>query len=325
MTGSPSRLSNRDLLSALLVIVLWGLNFVPTKYALSDFTPFQLGAARFLLAAFPLVFLVPRPQVPVKWLFLYAGTQGVGQFGLLFFALEWGMTASLASVLMQTQIFFTALMGALVLGESIPASLKFGMAIAGAGLACFVVNLTTDSGLSGVTAASFLVTLAAATMWACSNIVVKSVQATGEPHSPLALICWSCLISGLAFAAIGWLFDDPAVRWTWLDAGLGSWVSVLYLGGIANGVAFWLWTVLLTRHPASRVAPFSLGIPVVGMLAGIFLLGEEVTRLQWIGSLLVMSALVFVMLSSRRYLERMRQRYRRPRPGSSPLVTAARR
>ena len=39
-----ARFTPRDLLAALAVVVIWGLNFVAMKFALHDFTPFQLGA-----------------------------------------------------------------------------------------------------------------------------------------------------------------------------------------------------------------------------------------------------------------------------------------
>lgn len=77
-------LSTVDLASALGVVVIWGLNFVAMKVSLRDFTPFQLGAARYLLAAFPLMLFIKRPQLPMRWLVYYGLAQGVGQFGLLF-------------------------------------------------------------------------------------------------------------------------------------------------------------------------------------------------------------------------------------------------
>ena len=60
---NEARLSGRDLAAALGVIVIWGLNFVAMKFALHDFTPFQLGAARYLLAVLPLVFFVRSPKL----------------------------------------------------------------------------------------------------------------------------------------------------------------------------------------------------------------------------------------------------------------------
>jgi O-acetylserine/cysteine efflux transporter len=105
MTG---RLTGRDLLALSVVVTLWGLNFVVMKFALRDFTPFQLGAARYVFAVLPLMLFIKPPPIARQWLLMYGVFQGVGQFGLLFFALKIGMTAALASVLLQTQIFFTA-------------------------------------------------------------------------------------------------------------------------------------------------------------------------------------------------------------------------
>lgn len=309
MSGSSPTLTARDLAAVTLVILLWGLNFVPTKLALQAFTPFQLGAARFLLAAFPLVLFLPRPPIPFKWLLLYGLTQGVGQFGFLFLALDIGMTTALASVLMQTQIFFTALMGATLLGEVISRPLKAGMAVASVGLVCFAVNAILASGTEEVGLMGLMLTLLAASMWASANILVRKIQSTGRQYQPLSLLAWSSLISALGFIVLAAFLDDAAVRWQWLQAGPSTWVSVLYLGWVAGGVAFLLWTLLLTRHPASRVAPFSLGIPVVGLLAGVFILEEQVTALQWTGSALVMSALVLVVVSALYSARKLKRRY----------------
>ena len=69
------------------------------KFALRDFTPFQLGAARYVFATLPLLLVIRRPKLHWKWVVSYGLLQGVGQFGLLFIALNVGMTAALASVL----------------------------------------------------------------------------------------------------------------------------------------------------------------------------------------------------------------------------------
>lgn len=311
MSAVPSRLSPQELLAALLVILLWGLNFVPMKFALLEFTPFQVGAARFFLAAFPLVLFIARPAVPLKWLLLFVLTQGVGQFAFLFFALKLGMTAALASVLMQTQVFFTALMGVLLLGESISGALKAGMTIAAVGLSLFVINLLISSDVESVTGIGFLLTLSAAMMWSASNIIVKRMQVPGSSYSPLSLVAWGGLLSALGFILISLLVDGVAAQQNWLHGSLTGWISLLYLGWAASGLAYWLWTLLLTRHPASRVAPFSLGVPVVGLLAGIFILGEQLSQLQWLGSALVMSALVVVVSAAQYSARKIARRYDR--------------
>lgn len=286
--------SSRDLAAALAVVIIWGLNFVATKHGLRHFTPLQLGAARFLLSAFPLILLVRPPSVGLGWLVTYGLLQGVGQFGLLFFALHVGMTAALAAVLMQMQVFVTAVLAWLILGERINRPLQIGLVLAGAGLACFAVTAIAPDAGSGVTVAGLVLNLLAASMWACSNIVVRGFQLRGVRYDALALVVWSSVVSALVFLALSLLVDPPAQRWGWTAATPTTWFAVLYIGWGANVIGYWLWTSLLRRHPANRVAPFSLAVPVVGLVAGIVLLGEQVTTWQWVGAALVMSALIFV-------------------------------
>ena len=300
MSTPQRRFSGADLCAALAVIVIWGLNFVAMKYALHDFTPFQLGAARYVFAALPLVLFIRPPKVAWKWAVMYGLFQGVGQFGFLFCALQVGMTAALASVLMQTQAFFTALFGYFLLQERMSRPLVGGLTLAALGLACFGMNFVAGGGLAGaVTVLGFVLNLAAAAMWAASNIVARKAQAAHNGFDAVAFVVWSSLAPILPFIAFTLLFDPVATRWHWLQAPLSGWVSVAYLGWVATIAAYAMWTGLLKRHPANRVAPFSLGVPVVGLTAGVVVLGETVTTWQWAGIALVVLALLCVMFGGR--------------------------
>ncbi|WP_315128929.1 EamA family transporter [Comamonas antarctica] len=297
---SHAHFSGRDLLAALSVVVIWGLNFVVMKWALADFTPFQLGAWRYVFAVLPLVLIVRRPAVPWRWIIAYGLCQGVGQFGVLFIALQVGMTAALASVLMQTQVFFTALLGVLLLGEQLSRPLKWGLVCAAIGLGCFAMNYVGGAAAAGTTLLGFVLNLAAAAMWAASNIVARRMQQVAHSYDALGFVVWSALVPIVPFVLLSLAFDPPAQRWRWLDAPLSSWLSVAYLGWCATVMGYALWTSLLKRHAASRVAPFSLGVPVIGLGAGIVLLGERVTPWQWAGGACIVMALVVVLLGARR-------------------------
>lgn len=299
-------LTGRDLAAVLVVVVVWGLNFVVMKFALRDFSPFQLGAARYIFAVLPLALLVKPPRIHWKWLLLYGGFQGVGQFGILFLALHLGMTAALASVLLQTQVFFTALFGFVLLRERANRPLQAGMLLAALGLGCFALNylnpglpaagIQVGGSANATTLLGFVLTLCAAAMWAMSNIVARSVQQRYTDYSPLAFVVWSSSVAILPFIALSMAFDDPALRWHWLQARPSSWLAVAYLGWGATIVGYSLWTGLLKRHPANRVAPFSLGVPVVGLATGMLVLGEVITPWQWAGVALIVAALGCVML-----------------------------
>lgn len=294
----------RDYVAALAVVVLWGLNFVAMKFALRDFTPFQLGAARYVFAVLPLIFLVRRPNLPWQWLLVYGLCQGVGQFGFLFSALQVGMTASLASVLMQTQVFFTAILSYLLLREKPSRPLAWGLALAACALLCFGMSVVGGGAVAAVTGLGLALNLCAAAMWAASNLVARRAQGsapgTAPGFDPLGFVVWSSLVPVLPFCLMSYAFDAPSRSLAWLQAPWTSWVAVAYLGWLATVLAYALWTGLLTRHAANRVAPFSLGVPVVGLTTGMLVLGEAISTWQWGGIAFVMAALVCVLVFGRR-------------------------
>lgn len=301
MSAAPTGLSGRELAAALAIVVIWGVNFAAMKLGLRDFTPFQLGAARYLAAALPLVLLVRPPRLHFKWVLLFGLFQGVGQFGLLFWALQVGMTASLASVLMQMQVFFTALFGFVLLRERASGPLQGGLVLAALGLGCFAMNYVAPVAATATTALGFVLNLGSAAMWAASNIVARKAQHASPGFDPFAFVVWSSVVPVVPFVLLSLSLDPAASRWRWTQAHWSSWVAVGFLGWIATVAAYGMWTGLLKRHPANRVAPFSLGSPVVGVTTGILVLGESVTAWQWAGIALVVAALACVLLAPRKH------------------------
>jgi O-acetylserine/cysteine efflux transporter len=296
--------TSRDLLAALLIVIVWGMNFVAMKFALGHFTPFELGAARYLFAAFPLVLVVRPPRVALKFVLLYGLLQGVGQFGLLFTAIKFGMSTSLASVLMQIQVFVTALLGVLLLNERLAPALRVGLVLAAIALGCFSMTYLLGPTYAGWL--SFILNLAAASMWAASNVVARFAQRSSPNYDALAFVVWCSLVPIGPFILLSLLFDPASSRGGWHHAPLSTWAAVAYLGWMATVLAYGMWTWLLKRHAASRVAPFSLGVPVVGLAAGMLLMGETIDLWQGIGIVLVFAALVCVLLGPS--LVKLRQR-----------------
>lgn len=291
-------LGARDYFAALCVVLVWGTNFVAMKLGLRELTPFQLGAGRYLFAFLPLAIFVRPPRLAARWVLLYGLCQGVGQFGLLFLALRAGMSASLAAVVLQMQVFFTALFGFALLGERVGASLKAAMAVAALGLACFGVDVLGRGG-SAVTPAGFLLTVAAAAMWAASNIVVRRAREATPGFEVLPFMVWTSLVPIVPFVLLSLAFDPPDTRWAWRAVSGTAWASLAYLGWFATILGYAMWTGLLKRHPANRVAPFSLAVPPVGIAAGMLALGDLVTPWQWAGIALVVLSLALVMFGPR--------------------------
>ncbi|CAB3666460.1 EamA family transporter [Achromobacter pestifer] len=288
---STTHLTRKDYFCALAVVVIWGLNFVVMKVGMRGLSPMMLGALRFALAAFPLILFVRRPQLPWHWIAAYGLVQGLGQFGLLFTALKFGMPAGMASLVIQTQAFFTLLLAAPVLGERARRHHWIGLGVAAAGLA--VIAAGRGEGPGQMTMLGFALTLGGAFMWAVSNMIVRLASRKSPGYDPFAFIAWSSAAPVLPFLLLAVLIDgwEPVVGMV-TGIGWGEALSVLYLAVLATLVAYTLWTQLLTRHPAAKIAPFSLLVPVVGLWAASMAFDERLQPLQWLGAACVLAGLI---------------------------------
>ncbi|MFM0194183.1 EamA family transporter [Paraburkholderia strydomiana] len=276
-------MSPRDLLLALIVVIAWGVNFVVIKVGLHGVPPMLLGALRFMLAAFPAIFFVKRPQLPWRWLLAYGMTISLGQFAFLFSAMYVGMPAGLASLVLQAQAFFTLIFAAFFLHERFRLPSVAGLLIAAAGLA--VIGM---QGGHAMTLAGFLLTLCAACSWALGNIVTKKVGKVDL----VGLVVWGSLIPPLPFLALSYALEGPQ-RIAAALSGISamSIFAIVYLAFIATLIGYGLWSRLLSRYPASQVAPFSLLVPIVGLASASLFLDERLSGAQIAGAVLVMAGL----------------------------------
>ncbi len=282
-------MTRKDGLLALLVVVVWGLNFVVIKVGLHNMPPLMLAGLRFLLVAFPALFFVARPKIPFRLLLGYGLTISFGQFAFLFCAINFGMPAGLASLVLQAQAFFTIILGALVFGERLQ-----GKQLAGIALAVVGVLVLAEASLNGqhVALLGFLLTLAAAFCWASGNIFNKKIMQLETRPAVMSLVVWSALIPILPFMAASYLLDGPTVMLhSLVTLDLTTILSLIYLAFVATIVGYGIWGALLGRYETWRVAPLSLLVPVVGIASAALLLDEKLGALQLVGALLVMAGL----------------------------------
>ena len=287
---SPLPLSRGDLLRALAVVVIWGLNFVVMKIGLQGIGPMLLGALRFAAAALPFLLFVRFPKLPWRYVVAYGLAQGLGQFGFLFLGLQMGMTAGMASVVMQTQAFFTLLMAVPVLGERAQWSQGLGLLVALGGLV--LIATAHGEGPGQMTLAGFVLTLSAAFMWAVSNLVARLASRVAD-YDPFPFIVWSSVFPIVPFMVLALWMDGPSGVWAQVAGlSLSAVLAVLFLAWLATLLAYTLWTQLLKRHPAGRVTPFSLLVPVVGLWAAWVFFDELPLFQQWLGTGAVLMGLV---------------------------------
>ena len=271
------------LLLALLVVAVWGSNFVVIKWGLAAFPPLTFATLRFAFAVLPAIFFLKRPAVPWWNLAAYGLMIGVGQFGLLYIAMTHWISPGLASLVVQTQAFFTIGLAMVVARERVRPFQLAALGLAAAGLVWLMIHANAE-----VTPLGLGLVLLAAVSWAGGNTAARAAA----PASMLAYVVWASAFSapalfGLALWREGW----PAMSHAVLHADASAWAAVAWqsFGNTIFGYTAWGW--LLARHPAATISPLSLLVPVFGMGASAVLLGEPLTSWKLTAAALVLGGL----------------------------------
>lgn len=262
-------MQNKHLALAVLVTLVWGLNFPITKLGLRGIDPFVLTGIRFALAALPLVFFVKRPAVPFRYVAAYGVIFGLGMWGVVNYGIQAGVSPGIASLILQLSVFFTVGWGVVLFNENLRDA-----QLAGAGLALIGLSgiILTQDGSHAVLGVMLIVFSALA--WSIGNVIIKQsgvqeifsfmVWASLFPPVPLFLMAW-WMHGSAAFEDLPASLDATAIG------------SILFQVYLATHFAYWGWNSLLKLYPVSTVAPLSLLIPVFGIASSMLILGERIS------------------------------------------------
>lgn len=273
----------RHFLLALAVVAVWGTNFVVIQIALEKLPPLFFSALRFTFAFFPCALLLPRPAVPWRNLAAYGLLIGVGQFGLMSFAMNGHITPGLASLVLQAHVFFTIFLSMFLMGERVRRMQWAALAVALAGIA--VIAAHTDGNTSGSGLAMIIL---AASSWGVGNMVARRAGRVNM----VAYVVWSSAFAALPLLLLSFVVEGgPAILNGIHAANAGTWAAVAWqsFGNALFGFAVWAW--LLARYPAATVSPISLLVPVFGMSAAGVILGEPMPSWKLAAMTLVMAGL----------------------------------
>lgn len=292
-----------DRILAVFVVVLWGINFTVIKFGVNEMSPMLLVALRYVFAALPAIFFVKRPDTSWKYIVAYGMTVGVGQFSCLFYAENIGMPAGVASVVLQAQAFFTILLAGALFKEKIRAGQIAGLIVAGAGLFFISGNIGTHGG-TAIPGVAFLLTVIAALFWGISNIIVRyasrEAEAKGKNLNMFSMVIWSSLVPPFPMLAAAVIMDKPVLVLHQLShINASAAFSILYLALLATLIGYGLWSTLLAKYPAGKVAPLSLLVPVAGLITAQIVLKEKLTTIQWGGGLIIILGLLISNFSHR--------------------------
>lgn len=262
-------MQKKHLVLAILVTLVWGVNFPITKLGLRSIDPFVLTGIRFALAAIPLVFFIKRPAIKFSYVAAYGFIFGLGMWGVINYGIQVGVSPGIASLIIQLSVFFTMGWGALLFKEKLRGAQLIGALLALVGLAGIISTQQGEHAILGV-----LLIVLSAVAWSVGNVIIKKsgvkeifsfmVWASLFPPIPLSFIAW--LMQGAApFENLHSSLDFTAV------------LSIVFQVYLATHFAYWGWNSLLKLYPVSTVAPLSLLIPVFGIGSSMLIIGEHIS------------------------------------------------
>jgi len=286
----------KDLGIVLVVVAVWGFNFVVIRLMLGSMPPMLIVALRYTLIALPLLPFVKRPNVPMRYVAAYGLMLGTVHQGLLFVGMQVGMAAGLASLVLQTQAFFTLALAVLVLKERVRPQQLVGLVFALVGLWLIAAGTDQSANLLG-----FALVVASAAMWGVANLISRNaiVKAKG-PIDPLSFMVWASVFPPLPSLGIAALMSGTSsivTAFAQLD-----WAGVAGIAFITYGstlFGFVMWNKLMARYGASFTAQFGLLVPVTGMTSAWLVLGEPLTLMEILAAVFIIVGLSISMFGGR--------------------------
>lgn len=289
-----TQIEPRHLVALVGINLIWGFNFVVSKYAVAHFPPVFFTLLRFgLLALLLFPFLRWHPG-RMERLLVAATLSGGLQFALLFGGIH--LTDGVASVAIASQLGvpFTTLMSILFLGEVIRWRRWLGIALAFGGVA--VIGFQTGmlehrAGLALVIASAFV-----------SSMGLVAVKSLGTSLKPLELQAWFAWSSvPLLLFLTFWL--ETGQREAIESAGFVEWGTVLYTALIASLVAHTGFYRLVSRYPVTSISPITLLSPVFGVCFGVLLLAEPITARLLVGGALTFTGVFIIAMREKKLVD----------------------
>ncbi|PQP03657.1 EamA family transporter [Pseudomonas frederiksbergensis] len=262
-------MQKKHLVLAILVTLVWGVNFPITKLGLRSIDPFVLTGIRFALAAIPLVFFIKRPAIKFSYVVAYGFIFGLGMWGVINYGIQVGVSPGIASLIIQLSVFFTMGWGALFFKEQLRRAQLIGALLALGGLAGIISTQQGEHAILGV-----LLIVLSAVAWSVGNVIIKK----SGVKEIFSFMVWASLFPPIPLFFIAWLMQG-ATPFENLQSSLDltAVLSIVFQVYLATHFAYWGWNSLLKLYPVSTVAPLSLLIPVFGIGSSMLIIGEHIS------------------------------------------------
>jgi O-acetylserine/cysteine efflux transporter len=276
------------ILMAISVPLIWGTGFVVAKGAISEFPPILLMAFRFLVTSLVLIWFVKPPIGQLRALFLIAIVASAIQYSLTFTGLR-GLDAGFAALIVQLEVPFLVILGAILLGEKASRRKWMGIIIAFAGVGLLIGKVEFNNAWGSVA-----LVVAGAFTWAVGQIFVRKLKNIDG----LTTTAWVAVFATPQLFVMSFIFETNQIEFI-TKASMSIWLAVLYLGIIMTALGYYFWNTLIRSYTIEKIAPFLLLLPVFSLIGGVLFLGDVISSSKMLGGLIVILGVAFLSLEKK--------------------------
>ena len=278
----------KDTLIASLVPIFLGFGFVIAKPAFESFPPILLMGLRFTFAASILIWWFPIPKKYLKKIFIASIVANTLQYSITYTGLNY-IDASAAVLLVQMEVPFGVIFAYFMLKEKPTIRALIGITVAFVGVYILTGSPNLDGKLFGIA-----LTILGSAIWALGQVLVKPLS---KEINPLSLVAWLAIFSGPTLICISAIIDGNTLNYLSM-ASLDHWIIAIYIGFIMQPITYGCFYYVLKNNPLYKVLPVvTMGIPLTGLLAAIFLLGEKPTTELFIGGAIIIIGVIMIIFT----------------------------
>ncbi|CAG0970818.1 putative cystine transporter YijE [Burkholderiales bacterium] len=286
-------LSHAYLPMAILALI-WGCNWPVLKLGVSELPPLTFRSVTLPFAAVGLLAIarasgesiaIPRawwPRVAALAFFNIAGWNGLVLFGLQ------QLPAGRSAILAYTMPVWATLVALVVLHEPMNRRKVTGLVLGMVGMALL---LGEDFALIRRSPFGAMMILGAAILWSIGTVLLRKWK---PPIAQNTLSGWMMLLGWAPLAVAAPFFDDVGLG-RFASVSPLAWFAILYNVFLAGMLAHWAWFTLARTLPVAVSGLSSLPVPVVGVFAGMVVLGERPGTAEWLALAFVLASLAAVL------------------------------
>jgi drug/metabolite transporter (DMT)-like permease len=287
----------------LVVVLLWAANLPLAKDALREFSPLSFNAVRIPLAALllwiPTLLVEGRIHLRLRdiWKILALGTIG-NVFYLTLFIHGLELTkAGNVGLLMSVGTIFTALLSRLSGHEHLGRIVWAGILLSFGGVAVILLE-SAEFAVGTGTLPGDLITLAAAACWSLYTVYSKPLM---KSYSPLTFTTLTLSVGAIVlfFISLPSLAEQE-----WGQISTKSYLELGYSSVFSLAVAYSIWFYCVDRLGSTKTAIYANLVPFWTLLFAWLFIGEEITLLQILGGILILTGIYLTKLKGERYGEK---------------------